>query len=230
MASNVVVKVVRVFTDESGNYGNPVGIVLDEKREYDLAERQNIAKKISFSETVFINDLTTRSISIYTPQREIPFAGHAVVGTTFFLEQELKTKITQVLGKEGPIQTWSENELTWIKADLQITPPWNYEELKSPEEVEKLSAEDMSSAEHVYVWAWVDKDKGLIRARTFATDWGIPEDEANGSGSMKLAVSLGREITILHGKGSVIHAHSSNQGFAEVGGHAIQIEDLKLQI
>jgi hypothetical protein len=56
-----------------------------------------------------------------------------------------------------------------------------------------------------------------IRARTFAPDWGVPEEEANGSGSMQLAHKLGRNLEILHGKGSIIRASVGSSGIA-IGG------------
>lgn len=55
----------------------------------------------------------------------------------------------------------------------------------------------------------VDKNTGIVRARTFSPDWGIPEDEANGSGAMKLAMVL---------KGSVIYANPIAAGLIELGG------------
>jgi predicted PhzF superfamily epimerase YddE/YHI9 len=61
----------------------------------------------------------------------------------------------------------------------------------------------------------------MIRARTFAADWGIPEDEANGSGAMRLASTLGKTLEIHHGKGSVIYARRANERFAEVGGRVV---------
>lgn len=69
-----------------------------------------------------------------------------------------------------------------------------------------------ASKEHTIVWSWIDKEKGIVRARTFASDWNIPEDEANGSGAMKLANSLNRNLIIHHGKGSVIHSTPNSVG------------------
>jgi predicted PhzF superfamily epimerase YddE/YHI9 len=84
----------------------------------------------------------------------------------------------------------------------------------------------MAAKPHTVAWAWIDEAKGLVRARTFAQDWGIPEDEANGSGSMQLAVNLRRKLTLRHGKGSIIHAQPSREvGHAEVGGLVIVVSD-----
>lgn len=72
------------------------------------------------------------------------------------------------------------------------------------------------------VWAWIDKKRGLVRARTFAPDWGILEDQANGSGSMQLAKRLGKRLEIYHGLGSVIYARPKNNSFADIGGRVIE--------
>lgn len=73
------------------------------------------------------------------------------------------------------------------------------------------------------VWAWINKPKGLIRARTFAADWDIPEAQGNGSGSMLLASSVGRPIQIKHGKGSVIFAKPAPNNRADIGGWSWKI-------
>lgn len=211
-------KVINVFTSEAGQFGNPVGVIVDIGNKISKLKRQQIAKNSGFSEVVFVNDLATKNISIYSPQREIPFAGHAVVGTAYYLNQLLKTPINELMGIGGLIRTWREADLTWVKVGLSITPSWNYEQLSSPSMVEQLSKQETSSKEHTVVWAWLDQSQGIIRARTFAPDWGIPEDEANGSGAMKLAFSLGKELTIHHGKGSLIHARPFGSASAAVGG------------
>lgn len=219
---------LRVFTDENGSYGNMVGIVLDTKNTVGGVERQKITRDSGFSEVVFVNNLELRSISIYTPQNEIPFAGHAVVGVAYFLNQRCNAPITELMGMGGKIETWRENGLTWVKCDSSNLPPWKYEQLSDPSMVDALTVSEMSGKEHVVLWAWIDEPGGIVRARTFATDWDIPEDEANGSGAMKLAINVGRELTIQHGKGSVIHARpSSSIGCAEVGGMVVIKDEVR---
>lgn len=211
-------RVLKVFVNEKGEFGNPVGVTVDTELKINKDERQKIATESGFSEIVFVNNVENREISIYTPKHEIPFAGHAVVGTAYFLSQEYSQTITQLESIGGVIETWKENELTWVKGSLSILPNWNYEQLENAELVENLILNETLNKKHTLVWAWMDEVKGLIRARTFANDWGIPEDEANGSGSMRLADTLKREITIIHGQGSVIHARPSKGNCAEVGG------------
>lgn len=217
-------EILKVFVNEKGKCGNPVGVIVDTESKINIDERQKMATDSGYSEIVFINNIENREISIYTPQHEISFAGHAIVGTAFFLNKKYGQNVTGLKTIGGIVETWNDNGLTWVRGSLSILPNWNYEQLDSVELVEKLNVNETSNKEHTFVWAWIDESKGLIRARTFASDWGIPEDEANGSGSMRLANSLKREITIIHGQGSIIHARPSKDNCAEVGG-LVKLED-----
>lgn len=224
----ITVKVLRVFANECGEYGNPVGIVVDTTGRYDKVERQRIAAKSGFSETVFINDIDKCVVRIFTPQQEIPFAGHALVGAVFFLEKELHKPVTRIIGSAGPIYAWTENGLTWARAELRTTPPWWHERLKSVKELEDLTGPQSDIQTNVQLWAWIDEQSGTVRSRTFAPGWGIPEDEANGSGCMRLAAALGIPLRIYHGRGSIIYARPSTPGSAEVGGKVVISNDLTL--
>ncbi len=215
---NYKYQTLRVFINDNGDYGNPVGIIVDLENKLTKEERQTLSTTIGFSESVFINQLDPVKVSIFNPQREVPFAGHAMVGAAWFIRKnyDLKSNFIDCLG--GRIKTWQDDGLTWIQAKLSSMPPWQYEQLESPKEVENYPTNKAKSKEHAFVWSWLDKDKRIVRARTFAPDWGIPEDEANGSGSMKLSSDLKLGIKIIHGKGSVIYANPLNTEFVEVGG------------
>lgn len=210
--------IVNVFTNENGEYGNPVGIVIDIGKELSKVDRQKIATDSGLSEVVFINNLEKNEVSLYNPEEEISFAGHALVGAAYFLNQQSKQNITQLCGVKDNVQTWAENGQTWISYSLSLLPDWNFKQLPNAESVETLMNDEVATIEHSFVWAWLNEERGIVRARTFATDWCIPEDEANGSGSMKLASMLNRKLTIIHGKGSIIHARPTSNNCAEVGG------------
>jgi trans-2,3-dihydro-3-hydroxyanthranilate isomerase len=68
--------------------GNPLAVVLDAEG-LDTARMQAIAREFNLSETVFVRpDPEARQradIRIFTPQRELPFAGHPTVGTAVLL-------------------------------------------------------------------------------------------------------------------------------------------------
>jgi len=72
-----------VFT-ETALAGNPLAVVLD-CEGLDDSRMQAIAREFNLSETVFVfeprNPANTARVRIFTPARELPFAGHPTVGT-----------------------------------------------------------------------------------------------------------------------------------------------------
>ncbi|KAJ9649040.1 hypothetical protein H2201_007520 [Coniosporium apollinis] len=75
-----------VFTEEPFT-GNPLAIV-EVPRSADLSQdqKQKIAREFNYSETVFLHEREDSSknswvIDIFTLDRELPFAGHPVIGT-----------------------------------------------------------------------------------------------------------------------------------------------------
>jgi trans-2,3-dihydro-3-hydroxyanthranilate isomerase len=76
-----------VFTDRRFA-GNPLAVVLDAD-ELDAAAMQAIAREFNHPETVFVfapADPGHRArVRIFTPARELPFAGHPTVGTAVLL-------------------------------------------------------------------------------------------------------------------------------------------------
>jgi trans-2,3-dihydro-3-hydroxyanthranilate isomerase len=76
-----------VFTDRRFA-GNPLAVVL-ESEGLDTAAMQAIAGEFNLSETVFVlppQDAAHRAqLRIFTPARELPFAGHPTVGTAVLL-------------------------------------------------------------------------------------------------------------------------------------------------
>ena len=82
-------EVFDVFTDKVLT-GNPLAIVHDADGLDDLA-MQRIAREFNLSETVFVlpakNPAHTAWARIFTPDYEMPFAGHPTVGTAVALAQ-----------------------------------------------------------------------------------------------------------------------------------------------
>lgn len=78
---------VDVFTDRVFG-GNPLAVLLD-ARGLDDALMQQIAREMNLSETVFLFPPSrpdcAASLRIFTPAREVPFAGHPTVGTAWVL-------------------------------------------------------------------------------------------------------------------------------------------------
>ena len=214
----------RVFVNDNGDYGNPVGIIVDLENKITKKKRQSISTKIGFSESVFINQLNPIKVSIFNPQKEVSFAGHAMVGTAWFVKNKLDLKVNFIECIGGRIKAWQDDGFTWIQTKISALPPWQYEKLKSVQEVENYPVKKAKLKKHTVVWSWLDKDKSIIRARTFAPDWGISEDEANGSGSVKLASMLKLKIKVIHGKGSVIYTNPVASELVEVGGRVKKVQ------
>ncbi|HZH08873.1 MAG TPA: PhzF family phenazine biosynthesis protein [Microvirga sp.] len=76
-----------VFTSERFT-GNPLAVVLDAEG-LDDTRMQTIAKEFNLSETVFVfppaDPHQRADLRIFTPGRELPFAGHPTVGTAVLL-------------------------------------------------------------------------------------------------------------------------------------------------
>jgi trans-2,3-dihydro-3-hydroxyanthranilate isomerase len=71
--------------------GNPLAVVLDAEG-LDTRGMQAIAAEFNLSETVFVlppeSDRHRAALRIFTPGRELPFAGHPTVGTAVLLARE----------------------------------------------------------------------------------------------------------------------------------------------
>ena len=81
--------VADVFTD-TPFLGNPVAVVVDAE-DMSTEQMQRVAVEFGYSETTFVlppeNAANTARVRIFTPSREIPFAGHPNVGTAYVLAQ-----------------------------------------------------------------------------------------------------------------------------------------------
>lgn len=79
-------EIVDVFTDRPFT-GNPLAVVLDAD-SLDSGQMQAVAREFNLSETTFVlapSDGADYRIRIFTPSRELPFAGHPSVGTAVTL-------------------------------------------------------------------------------------------------------------------------------------------------
>jgi trans-2,3-dihydro-3-hydroxyanthranilate isomerase len=75
-----------VFTDK--RFGGNQLAVLPDARGLDDRQMQQIAREFNFSESTFVfpaDEGHTRKVQIFTPTREVPFAGHPNIGTAFVL-------------------------------------------------------------------------------------------------------------------------------------------------
>ncbi|MDY6783438.1 MAG: PhzF family phenazine biosynthesis protein [Cyanobacteriota bacterium] len=87
---NLPLYLVDVFADRK-YAGNQLAVVADAGDLSD-SEMQAIAREINFSETSFILHRQPRNggydVRIFSPQKELPFAGHPTLGTAFIIQKE----------------------------------------------------------------------------------------------------------------------------------------------
>jgi trans-2,3-dihydro-3-hydroxyanthranilate isomerase len=100
-------RVVDVFTEHPLE-GNPLAVFPD-ARGLDASTMQRIAKELNLSETVFVLQ-SSRSdcvaqLRIFTPAREMPFAGHPTIGASYALLDQGVARGDEFLLEEliGPI-------------------------------------------------------------------------------------------------------------------------------
>jgi predicted PhzF superfamily epimerase YddE/YHI9 len=210
--------VLRVFADERGRWGNPLGVFLD-GGEVPAARRQAVAHQLGFSETVFVDDPASGVCRIFTPGLELPFAGHPAVGAAWLLERQGHA-VDALRPPAGEVGVRREGELTFVAARAEWSPPWELTRLASAAAVAELDGPP-PGGDLPYLWAWEDEEAGVVRARCFSLEDGIGEDEATGSAAIVLCAELGRELTIHQGEGSLLHARPLGEGRAEVGGRVV---------
>ncbi len=117
-----------VFTDTPLT-GNQLAVFTD-GRDLDEATMQDIAREMNLSETVFVlppssNEADVR-IRIFTPGRELPFAGHPTLGSAFVLGGPLQKIVIRLETEAGVVPV----ELTRDGAEIvfgrmeQPIPEW----------------------------------------------------------------------------------------------------------
>lgn len=214
-----ILHVLRVFVNEDDEWGNPLGVFLDGDRVPE-PERQGIAAELGFSETVFLDDRAAGRIRIYTPEVELPFAGHPTVGTAWLMARE-GSPVAVLRPPCGEVGVRYADGVTYVVAQPEWAPVFDYRQLSSPGAVRRLDGTAQST--NVYAWAWIDEAAGTIRARSFVPEAGIAEDEATGSAAIVLCDRLARALTIHQGHGSVLLCRPLH-GRVEVGGKARLVE------
>jgi len=213
--------VLRVFAGPDGRGGNPLGVFLD-GTWIPEARRQAVATELGYSETVFVDDAAEGAIRIYTPGRELPFAGHPTVGTAWLLH-ETGAPATVLRPPAGDVPFRIDGERTWIRARAAWVHPIRIEQLGTAADVEAQPLQKLGEPGR-YVWAWIDEPTGALRSRYFATDVGIVEDEATGAAAVVMGARLGRPLTIRQGVGSEILVRPQDDGTVEIGGRVEMID------
>lgn len=213
------VDVVRVFTDSAGRFGNELGIA----RAADVpeAERQALAAKAGYSETVVVEDPVDEvaRVRIYTPAVELPFAGHPSVGTAWWFA-ERGIPVRRLTVPAGPVAVELTEGLTWITARGEWAPDFTFHQIEDLDELAGLRPDDFTGGPH-YFWAWTDQNRGALRSRMFAPTLGIAEDEATGAAAVAITALLRRGLVITQGKGSQLFTAWDSDGWVRLGGRVV---------
>ena len=216
------VTVLRVFTDPDRNFGNPLGVV--DAGQVDPHDRQRLATQLGYSETIFVDlptaGSTTAHATIYTPRTEIPFAGHPTVGLSWWLRDN-GMPINTLRVPAGIVQVGYRGELAVISARSEWAPELFVHEFDSVDDLLGADPADYPDDTAHYLWAWIDRSAGSLRARMFAANLGVPEDEATGSAAIRITDHLSRDLRITQGKGSMIETTWSPEGWVRVAGRVV---------
>jgi len=87
--------IVDVFAERRYE-GNQLAVFICQESLTD-SEMQRIAKEMNYSETTFITSFENYTVRIFTPETELPFAGHPTLGTAFVIQQEfIKGKVKTI--------------------------------------------------------------------------------------------------------------------------------------
>lgn len=216
------VTVLRVFTDQNGRFGNPLGVV--DAATVNPADRQRIATDLGYSETIFVTSPTEGSHSahahIHTPTTELPFAGHPTVGGSWWLKDRgMPIKTLQV--PAGLVQVAYDGDMTAVSARAEWAPSFSIYDIGSLDELADADPDDYAAETEHYLWTWIDREAGTIRSRMFAPHLGIREDEATGAAAVRITEYLSRDLTIVQGQGSVIETTWSADGWVRVAGRVV---------
>jgi predicted PhzF superfamily epimerase YddE/YHI9 len=220
------VTVLRVFTDAVGNFGNPLGVV--DATAVEPSDRQRIATELGYSETIFVDipptGASTATAHIFTPVTELPFAGHPTVGAAWWLRDRGKP-VNTLQVPAGVVQVDHESrtdgDFTVISARAEWAPEFSIYDADTVDEVLAADPRDYDDDVEHYLWAWIDQAEGAIRARMFASNLGVPEDEATGAGAVRITEYLSRDLAITQGKGSELRTHWAPDGWVKVAGRVV---------
>ncbi len=112
-------RLVDVFT-EVPFAGNQLCVVPEPRAELDTAIMAMIAQEIGFSETAFVTGIRPRGydVRIFTPNDELPFAGHPTLGTAYTLvsERRLEARAVQTTAAgDVPVDVDLEEGTAWMR-------------------------------------------------------------------------------------------------------------------
>lgn len=139
--------VVDVFAEKTFA-GNPLAVVIH-PGELSDEEMLAIAREMNYSETTFIQPTTEKegeySVRIFTLARELPFAGHPIIGTAWVIRHRLAAAMPNGLRLNLPIgpihvefeDSGDDREIVWFRSPaVEPGPPCPREEIAAALQLE----------------------------------------------------------------------------------------------
>jgi trans-2,3-dihydro-3-hydroxyanthranilate isomerase len=118
--SNYPYYIVDVFAERK--YAGNQLAVIRHAQPLSTEEMQRIASEMHFSETTFILSDKTKnggySVRIFTPEEELPFAGHPTLGTAYIILHEILSKPVSKVNLNlgvGQIPVTVRNNILWMR-------------------------------------------------------------------------------------------------------------------
>jgi trans-2,3-dihydro-3-hydroxyanthranilate isomerase len=209
--------VLRVFTrGEAG--GNALGVVADVVG-LDGDGMQAIAAHLGFSETVFIDWSSGRvpDVRIFTPGAELPFAGHPLVGTAWYLATMAPQSPGRIRCPMAEVSYIMEDGVAWVTVPIDATvreapegaavaraaglpaptAAWHVTVgneylvlVVDGEDAVAAAKPDFAALAERFGTYLIARDGDRVRARFFAPSVGVPEDPATGSAAVATAAAL----------------------------------------
>jgi len=226
--------VLRVFTREDQG-GNHLAVVTDVTGLHEKV-MQEIAFDNGFSETIFIDwrEGGVPTVRIFTPEVELPFAGHPLVGAAWVLGMAGPGTVDRMRCDVGEIPFRVDGDMVWVDTPMvnQVRPaddalralasaglpepdgtwwaemplPYLVAEYGDPDDVLRAAPDlDALQAGGVGMCYLVAPMGDSYKARFFAHGAGIPEDPATGSAAAALAA-------VMRHRGRLTGEHLVNQG------------------
>jgi predicted PhzF superfamily epimerase YddE/YHI9 len=213
----LTLKQVDVFTGKPF-YGNPVAVVLGAEA-LETEDMQRIACWVNLSETTFLlpSSQADYRLRIFTPQHELPFAGHPTIGSAYAALEAGFVEKKKVLRQEctaGILDLSFEDERIFVRGPepritdvrrglpfakkllrIEVGPIWIVGEVADAQELAALKP-DMGAlaaftidheATGITVFAPSGEKQTAMHVRSFAPAHGIPEDPVCGSGNLAVA-------------------------------------------
>jgi trans-2,3-dihydro-3-hydroxyanthranilate isomerase len=113
--------IVDVFAEQK-YAGNQLAVFLDAQK-LSTNEMQTIARETNFAESTFITKIdqenNAATIRIFTPEHEMQFAGHPIIGTSWVFMHKIFEKRTEEINLSvpiGDIVVYQSDDLVWLQA------------------------------------------------------------------------------------------------------------------